>query len=190
MKIVSSSFVISAVSESQFPPEPMPEIAFAGRSNVGKSSLINKLLGRKNLAHVGAAPGKTRQVNFYLVNNAFRFVDLPGFGYASVSRHERDLWKKMIESYFGQKRFLKGCIHLIDARHAGMESDRVLERYLKELNIPSMLVATKADKLGQKEMHSSKKEILENFNEEAFFFSAATGCGCEELWNVIEQWIC
>ncbi len=187
MKITSTEFVIGAMSKKQFPKTEMPEIVFAGRSNVGKSSLINGLLGRKNLARIGKSPGKTRQINFYEINKTFRFVDLPGYGYAKVSKKERNEWQNLIESYLTESKFLTGSILLIDARHPKMSNDIMLWEYLFSLNMESLLVTTKVDKLSGNDRAKLKVAAKKNFNVEPVLFSAVNKRGRDEVWNYINS---
>jgi GTP-binding protein len=147
MEITSASFVIGAASPAQLPDSRLPEVAFVGRSNVGKSSLINSVLRRKNLARTSGAPGKTREFNFYLVNEAFHLVDLPGLGYAKVSRTERARWARSIESYLGRRGSLRLLFHLVDSRHPLMGSDDSLIELHRRMDVPVVIVLTKADKL-------------------------------------------
>jgi GTP-binding protein len=191
VKIVHAEFLISAAQAEQFPADHVPEVCFAGRSNVGKSSMINSLLQRKQLARVGNSPGKTRLINFFTVHNgAFRFVDLPGYGYAKVSKSEKDIWKRLIESYLtNQRKNIKGIIHIIDARHPVNENDIMLSQFLFSHAIKSCLVATKTDKLNQKETNKLVQEIMSAYNSKPVLFSSATGKGREPVLDTIEQWV-
>lgn len=147
MRIVKSELQAVAVKPAQYPADDMPEIAFAGRSNVGKSSLLNLLTGRKSLARVSASPGKTRTINFYLVNDAFRIVDLPGYGYARAAKSVTENWGRMMESYLsGRKRLLK-VIQLVDIRHEPTAQDVQMYEYLRHYGLDGIVVATKADKI-------------------------------------------
>ena len=185
--IKSSEFITGAVSPKQFPPDKFPEIVFVGRSNVGKSSLINSLLNRKNLARVGNTPGKTREINFFLINEAFRFVDLPGFGYAKVSKTEMEKWKKYIESYLCAKRDIRVVVHIVDARHPGLENDLLMADFLNSLELPSCIVANKVDKLKKNEIAKSIREITDIFGREPILFSAFKKKGKPELWQFLEK---
>lgn len=191
MKAASSRFVKSALLPVDFPKDGYPEIAFAGRSNVGKSSLLNTLLGRKGLAKTSKTPGKTRTVNFFAVNERFYFVDLPGYGYARVARSLKETWGRMITSYVAEREPLRLVVQLIDARHPPTANDHELLALLDEARVPTLLVATKFDKLNQSERHRSIKAIRKEFelDEEAAVIpcSSVTGEGIRELWGIIEE---
>lgn len=195
MKIAHAEFVISAAQASQFPKDRLPQIALCGRSNVGKSSLLNKLLRRKNLARTSNTPGKTRQLNFYLIKpegrtlKPFYFVDLPGYGYAKVPQAERESWRALIENYFTQSPFLAGALSIIDIRHGVAESDMELLVWLASLQTPSVLVATKADKLSNKHRIEMFRQISASVArlplQSAIMFSAQDGLGFQELWKQV-----
>ncbi len=187
--IKSSEFITGAVDKKQFPLDNLPEIAFAGRSNVGKSSLINSLLNRRALARVGNTPGKTREINFFLVNEAFRFVDLPGFGFAKVSKKEQERWRKYIESYLCSKRNIKAVVHVVDARHPGLENDLLMADFLNNTEILSCVVANKVDKLKKNEIAKSVKKITDIFGKEPILFSTLKKSGKTELWATLERWL-
>jgi GTP-binding protein len=148
-----------AVRPSQYPPEGVPEIAFAGRSNVGKSSLLNLITGRKSLARVSGSPGKTRTINFYLCNDEFRIVDLPGYGFARVSKAESEKWGRMMESYLEHRPDLIKVIQLVDIRHKPSAQDVQMYDYLKYYGLSGIVVATKADKVSSNERARNIKEI-------------------------------
>ncbi len=188
MIIHSAEFLISAAGAAQFPLDDLPEIAFAGRSNVGKSSLINKLLGRRSLARTSNKPGKTRQINFYLINENLRFADLPGYGYAKVSHDERESWRRLIEAYLNSRPNLRGVIQIVDARHPDQQNDVVLSKFLFSLGVRSWIAANKTDKLKRTELANSLKIIKESYGKGALPVSAETGEGVEELWTLIESW--
>ena len=152
IKIKKSELETVAVKPSQYPPAGLPEIAFAGRSNVGKSSLLNLLTGRKALARVSGSPGKTRTINFYKVNDAFRIVDLPGYGYAQISKSVSENWGEMMESYLSNREGLKKVIQLVDVRHAPSAQDVQMYEYLKYYGLDGIVVATKADKVSRNEL--------------------------------------
>ena len=152
IKIKKSELETVAVKPSQYPPAGLPEIAFAGRSNVGKSSLLNLLTGRKALARVSGSPGKTRTINFYKVNDAFRIVDLPGYGYAKISKSVSENWGEMMESYLSSREGLKKVIQLVDVRHAPSAQDVQMYEYLKYYGLDGIVVATKADKVSRNEL--------------------------------------
>src|SRR5437899_5036054 len=147
MKISTAVFVASAVSPAQYPRQPLPEVAFAGRSNVGKSSLINTLVHRKNLVKTSATPGKTRAINFFLVNQRFLLVDLPGYGYARVPREIQASWRPMVETYLQRRDTLRAVVHIVDLRHAPTEQDQQLHEWLQHQGVMIVVVATKADKI-------------------------------------------
>ncbi len=187
--IKSSEFITGAVDPKQFPPNNLPEIAFAGRSNVGKSSLINSLLNRKGLARIGNTPGKTREINFFLINEAFRFVDLPGFGYAKVSKKEKAKWRKYIESYLCAGRNIKVIVHVVDARHPGLENDLLMADFLNNTELPSCIVANKVDKLKKNAIAKSVREITDIFGKEPILFSVLKKRGKAELWNTLDRYL-
>jgi len=189
MIIHSAEFMLGAAWAKQFPQDNLPEIAFVGRSNVGKSSLINKLLGRKQLARVSNKPGKTRQINFYLINESFRFADLPGYGYAKVSHNEREEWRKLVETFLRSRPCLRGVIQIVDARHPDQQSDMTLSRFLFSLGVRSWIVANKMDKLKRMERVESLKTIKESHGKDAISVSAETGEGIEALWDLLAQWM-
>ena len=149
MNINKSELEAVAVKPNQYPPEGVAEIAFAGRSNVGKSSLLNLLTGRKKLARVSGSPGKTRTINFYRVNDAFRIVDLPGYGYAKVSKSVSEGWGEMMERYLEQRESLRKVIQLVDIRHAPSKQDVEMYQYLRHFGLDGIVVATKADKISR-----------------------------------------
>lgn len=148
-----------AVKKSQYPEDNVPEIAFAGRSNVGKSSLLNLLTNRKSLARVSGAPGKTRTINFYRINDAFRIVDLPGYGYAKISKSISENWSDMMEEYFQNRQGLKKVVQLVDIRHAPSAQDVQMYEYLRHYGLDGLVVATKADKVSRNEMQKCMKTI-------------------------------
>ena len=175
---------------SQLPESTVSEIAFAGRSNVGKSSLINKLLNRKNLARVSSVPGKTVTINFYKVDD-IRFVDLPGYGYAKVSFEEKERWSELMESYFNSGRNIKLVIQLVDMRHPVTKDDISMMDFMSHYGIKFAVVATKSDKLNKTEYNSRKealKEELKQFENVSFLpFSSVNGEGVQELKQIIEE---
>lgn len=191
MKIKSSEFVISAVGPKQYPDEGLPEVALAGRSNVGKSSLINRMLLRKNLARTSSQPGKTQQLNYYRINGELFFVDVPGYGYAKVSRTEREAWGRMIENYLMNREPLKLVILLVDLRHPPTALDRSMYDWLSHYGIPLCVVGTKADKLSRSQLPKHTKQVRETLGmpkgQPLVLFSSETGAGRDELWSIIEQ---
>lgn len=191
MRITSAEFVISAVAPDQYPAGIGPEIAFVGRSNVGKSSLINTLLTRHALAKISRTPGKTRTINFFHVNKKLGFVDLPGYGFAQVSRTERAAWGPMVERLFQRRRELAGVIQLLDVRHRPSVEDQNTRSWLGQWNLPILLVATKVDKIGRPQRPNHLKQIVASLNltEETLpvLFSAHTGEGREKVWDWIRH---
>jgi GTP-binding protein len=182
--VVQAEFVISAVSERDFPLEGIPEVVFAGRSNVGKSSLINRLAGNERLARISSAPGKTQSVNFYRLNGSFFFVDLPGFGYARARKSVIQRWKKLIEQYFQNRSAIVLAIQLVDSRMPPTSLDLRLSEWLERLKIPRMLVATKSDKLSNSQKGAQSRIISDFFGGQPIVMSsAATGTGCREIWK-------
>ena len=190
MKIKSSEHEITAVRPAQYPEEGLPEVAFAGRSNVGKSSMINSLLNRKKLAYVGNTPGKTRQLNFFIVNNEFRLVDLPGYGYAKVSKAEKESWSKLANTYFDTRENLRLIVHLIDIRHKPSEKDREMSKWLIHSNIPYAVCAVKSDKLSRGQYKKQATQIIKELNlphDTPFvIYSSTKREGIKELWDIIE----
>jgi GTP-binding protein len=191
MRITSAEFVTSAVTPVQYPADVGPEVAFVGRSNVGKSSLINTLLNRRGLAKTSGTPGKTRTINFFRVNGKLGFVDLPGYGFAQVSRTERATWGSMVEQFFRTRQRLEGVVHLIDVRHAPTAEDQRTRAWLLQWQRPLLVVATKVDKIGRPQRSSHLKPIVERLSLDAdapiLVFSAQTGEGREDIWEWIRQ---
>jgi GTP-binding protein len=191
MKITSSEFVISAVRPEQYPSDGMPEIALAGRSNVGKSSLINRLINRKNLARTSAQPGKTQQLNYYRINNALYFVDFPGYGYAKVSKSERAAWGRMIETYLAERRQLALVMQIVDSRHEPSADDVLMFNWLAHYQIPVCIVATKVDKISRNSWDKQKKVIRQKLGAPGhvpfILTSAETGLGRDEVWEQINR---
>jgi len=182
---ILSEYLLSATGPEHFPEEGRPEIAFLGRSNVGKSSLINALLGQKALAFTSSKPGCTQAINFYRVDSSYNFVDLPGYGYARVSKDQMLEWKKLIESYLLERQTLELSILILDARRGWMEPDLELKRWLEAHGKPSLVVATKMDKLkNQSEMQHCLKTLRESADE-VMLCSAETGRGVREIWQAI-----
>jgi len=189
MRIHTAEFLLSAGRAEQFPRGARPEVAFAGRSNVGKSSLINQLLGRRALARTSSTPGRTRTINFYAVNDAFLFVDLPGYGYAKVSRAVQEEWWAVVETYLADRVPLRGVVHLTDARHPPTEQDRQLQEFLAAVRVPCVHVLTKGDKVPRGQRAAAlraARETLGPVARAAIVFSAETGEGVADLWRAIE----
>ncbi len=190
MGIKGAEFVTSAVKPSQYPPEEHPEIAFAGRSNVGKSSLINKLVNRKGLVKTSSTPGRTQLINFFLINNSLSLVDLPGYGYAKVPAAVRAAWGPMVRTYLETRKSLKGVVLLQDLRRRPKDMDLDFLDWLEENGLPCILVATKADKVKQSVQAKTLKSLLSALPPEAprpILFSALTGRGREELWAALSR---
>lgn len=186
MKIVSAEFTKSSFSSLHWPADVRPEIAFLGRSNVGKSSLINSLLLRKGLARTSNTPGRTQSINFFLVNDQFYFADLPGYGYAKVSKTMRGDWGVMAEEYLAQRQQLALCVQLMDSRHLPTALDIQLNDWLTFNDKPRLIVATKADKLSRNELARSLKAAAQALGGSRILpYSAATGKGRDELWSEI-----
>ncbi len=173
-------------------PERLPEIAFAGRSNVGKSSLINTLLNRKGLAKTSSTPGKTRAINFYRINNSFYMVDLPGYGFAKVSKKERMDWKGLVEGYFTGGREIRGVLLVVDMRRGLEEEEYMVLEWMDHLSIPVAIVLTKADKLSRNAQAKQLREVesaLRGIDCEVIPFSSLTKGGRKEVWKVIQGWL-
>lgn len=192
MKIINAEFIISAVSPAQYPEDALPEIALAGRSNVGKSSLINKMINRKNLARTSSQPGKTQTLNYYRINDILYFVDLPGYGYAKVSRTKRAEWGKFIEGYLTHREPLKLLMHLIDLRHPPSSDDIAMYEWAKHIGLTVCVVTTKADKVPkgrwQKHVKIIKEDLGFDPQDKLIVFSSETGMGRDELWaHILEQ---
>jgi GTP-binding protein len=172
------------------PPSELPEIAFAGRSNVGKSSLLNRLVHRKKFARVSNTPGRTREVNFFKVNGSFLLVDLPGYGYARISKERRAEWRPLIESYLKSTDQLRGVVQLLDSRHDPSPDDLQMLDYLGELGVPTVIVLTKIDKLAAKERQRQRAHLAGAVgvdDDQIIAFSATTGEGRNELAEAIES---
>lgn len=193
MKVRHVEMVISAVRPEQYPDDGLPEFALAGRSNVGKSSFINKMINRKSLARTSSKPGKTQTLNFYKIENQLFFVDVPGYGYAKVSKKEREAWGKMIEKYLTGRSVLQAVILIVDLRHPPTADDQMMYDFLKHYNIPAIVVATKADKIPKGKWDKHKKVVRETLEMEKrdpiILFSAETGVGVEETWTEIQKFM-
>lgn len=189
MKIKSSDIVISAMSPSQYPDDSLPEIAFVGRSNVGKSSTLNTLLGRKGLARVSSTPGKTRTINFFIINEEFYLVDLPGYGYARVSKTERASWGKVIETYLSSRKNLQEVILLVDIRHEPTKDDKMMYEWIKHYGYGNIVIATKSDKISRGKYQRHVKIIREKLgmDKEAKVIplSSLKREGIDEAWKSI-----
>ena len=189
MIIKNSEFIISAVKRHQYPIDGRNEIAFVGRSNVGKSSIINALTNRRKLAKVSQTPGKTRLINFFLINNDFYLVDLPGYGYAKVSKKEKESWGKTIETYLTDRDELKRVILLVDSRHKPTADDIMMYEWIKHFGYECVVIATKADKIsrGQYQKHMSviRKKLQLEKEEKIIPISSSKKTGVEDVWNEI-----
>lgn len=176
---------------SKIPDNQLPEVAFAGKSNVGKSSLINALMNRKNLARTSSQPGKTQTINFYNINNALYFVDLPGYGYAKVSLEIKAKWGKMIENYLKKSKQLKLVFLLIDIRHEPSENDRVMYNWIRDMGFAPVIIATKLDKINRSQIQKQVKLIREGLkagSETVIIpFSAETKQGRDEIYALLDQ---
>ncbi len=190
MIIKRSDLETVAVKPSQYPPENLKEIAFAGRSNVGKSSLLNLITNRKKLARVSGSPGKTRTINFYIINDEFRIVDLPGYGYAKVSKSMSEGWGEMMETYLAGRPNLVKVIQLVDIRHAPSKQDVEMYNYLRHYGLDGIVVATKADKISRNQLPKHIKEIRQTLKlsqeDKVIPVSALKKTGYEELLDVME----
>lgn len=188
MEIKTAEFELTAFKPDQYPNHSSPEIALVGRSNVGKSSLINTLVNRKNLARESGTPGKTRGLNFYNIDHRLYFVDLPGYGYAKVSKAEQEFWGRMIETYLNTRNQLKLIIMMVDIRHTPSVDDQTMYQWLTEQNKPNLVVATKLDKITRSQVQKRLKDIRDTLklSEGALVsFSAETKQGRDEIWNRI-----
>ncbi|HEX8706852.1 MAG TPA: ribosome biogenesis GTP-binding protein YihA/YsxC [Pyrinomonadaceae bacterium] len=188
MKVTGTEFIKSAFEESHWPAGSMPEIAFLGRSNVGKSSLINSLLGVKGLARTSSTPGRTQALNFFLINNRFRFVDLPGYGYARVPKNIRAEWGQMATNYLAKRTQLVLSIQIVDSRHEPTTLDLQLQEWLQHHAKPQALVATKSDKLSNNELRKNLERTKRLLSaEQVIAYSATTGKGRDQVWRAIEE---
>ena len=185
----NAQFVLSAVSPKDFLDDGLPQVAFAGRSNVGKSSAINRLLNRKNFARVGAVPGKTVHINYFRIDDAFYLVDLPGYGYAQVSKGERDRWGKLMEDYFARPELLTLGVMIVDARHKPTADDQTMARWFRDTGRPLVVAANKLDKLKKSEIEPNLQLIRDTLElgegDPVIPFSAEKGTGREELLSAI-----
>lgn len=192
MKITSAEFLISAVSSKQYPNTGFPEIALAGRSNVGKSSFINRLIGRKNLVRTSSKPGKTRTLNYYTINESFYFVDVPGYGYAKVSKTEREKWGKMMEEYFQEREVLQAVVLVVDGRHKPTADDVQMVEYIRYLEIPLIVICTKMDKITNNKQAQALKQMkkaLPDGDYPVIPFSSVTGLNKEKVWDTLYPYL-
>lgn len=193
MKIQSAAFLTSAAKPADYPSGDLPEVAFLGRSNVGKSSLINSLLNRRRLAQTSRTPGKTRTINFFEVNGTFHLVDLPGYGYARISRSLHAGWEKMLETYLSGRQSLRGAVLLVDLRHPPTKLDCQMKYWLDHYGCPTVVVATKADKVGTSRHRKHLREIREGLpvkeHQLLLTCSARTGFGKDRLWSALRSFL-
>ncbi len=186
-----SRFEITAVRPEQYPAGDMPEIAFVGRSNVGKSSIINKLLNKRGLARVSSEPGRTRGINFYNIDDVLYFVDLPGYGFAKVSKEEKASWGRMIETYLNNRKQLKMVLMLVDIRHQPTADDKTMYDWITKMDKLHMVIATKADKIARGRIQGRLSEIRKTLGVSAgtnlIAFSSETGQGRDQVWQEIER---
>ncbi len=189
INLQKAEFILSAASPKDFVKDGLPQVAFAGRSNVGKSSVINRLLNRKNFARVGADPGKTIHINYFKIDGAFYLVDLPGYGYAKVSKSERDRWGKLMESYFAHPELMTLGVMIVDSRHKPTADDCTMAQWFKDTGCPLVVVANKLDKLKKSEIEPNLQTIRDTLelDEETTVipFSAEKGTGREDLLSAI-----
>lgn len=193
MKVESSNLETIAVRTSQYPTDNRSEFVLCGRSNVGKSSFINTILGRKNYAHTSGKPGKTQTLNFYLVNDDFYLVDVPGYGYAEVSKEKQRKFGLMIEEYLKNRENLKCVFLLIDFRHKATENDILMYNFLKYYELPTVIVATKYDKVKASQKEKTEKSLKESLNilpqDRFVLFSSVTKKGREEIYNILSSYL-
>lgn len=189
MKIRNAEITMSAVNKSQYPTDGIPEIALVGRSNVGKSSTVNTLLNRRNFARTSQTPGKTRTINFYLINKEFFFVDLPGYGYAKIAKSEKEKWGVIMERYLQERDELCAIFLLVDIRHEPTNDDVMMYEWIKHFGYNCVVIATKADKISrgqyQKHMNIIRKKLQMDPNEKILPISSLKKTGVEEIWNEI-----
>ncbi|ELA3158085.1 YihA family ribosome biogenesis GTP-binding protein [Listeria monocytogenes] len=191
MNVNNVELIISAVRPEQYPETDLPEYALAGRSNVGKSSFINTMIRRKSMARISQKPGKTQTLNFYKIEEALFFVDVPGYGFAKVSKTEREKWGVMIETYITSREQLRGVIQIVDLRHKPTEDDRMMYEFLKYYDIPVIVVATKADKIPRSKWQKNAKIVRETLDfdpdDKFVLFSSETKMGKDEAWQFIKE---
>ncbi|AVI18234.1 TPA_asm: YihA family ribosome biogenesis GTP-binding protein [Listeria monocytogenes] len=191
MDVNNVELIISAVRPEQYPETDLPEYALAGRSNVGKSSFINTMIRRKSMARISQKPGKTQTLNFYKIEEALFFVDVPGYGFAKVSKIEREKWGVMIETYITSREQLRGVIQIVDLRHKPTEDDRMMYEFLKYYDIPVIVIATKADKIPRSKWQKNAKIVRETLDfdpdDKFVLFSSETKMGKDEAWQFIKE---
>ena len=190
MKVVSADFVMSAFKPADYPPDTLPEVAFAGKSNVGKSSLMNTLVNRKNLARTSSTPGRTQSLNFFSINQKLYFVDFPGYGFAKVPTEIKKKWKPMVETYLKSRKNLKLVVVILDCRREPSQDDGDLVEWLRFYKISALVVLTKVDKISFGQRNKQKllvKKMLNVEDEHIVLFSAITGEGKDDLWKKIQS---
>ncbi|EDH0745505.1 YihA family ribosome biogenesis GTP-binding protein [Listeria monocytogenes] len=191
MDVNNVELIISAVRPEQYPETDLPEYALAGRSNVGKSSFINTMIRRKSMARISQKPGKTQTLNFYKIEEALFFVDVPGYGFAKVSKTEREKWGVMIETYITSREQLRGVIQIVDLRHKPTEDDRMMYEFLKYYDIPVIVIATKVDKIPRSKWQKNAKIVRETLDfdpdDKFVLFSSETKMGKDEAWQFIKE---
>jgi GTP-binding protein len=180
-------FLKSATQKGEYPKLKLPKVAFSGRSNVGKSSLINSLVGKKGLARTSSSPGRTQVINFFNVEDQWIFVDLPGYGFAKAPKSVRVRWGRMVEEFLREDEDLKLTVMMVDARREPTDLDLVMKEWLEQFSIPYQVVATKVDKLSSNKLRKSLNQIESVFNCSVLPYSAATGMGKKELWRILER---
>lgn len=187
MRIDTAEFMLGAAKLSQLPHERLPEIALAGRSNVGKSSLLNKLTGRKKLARISRTPGKTRELNLYKINEKLLIVDLPGYGFARVPDRVKKAWGDLVESYLNSREELLAIVHLVDSRHPPTKDDVQMHEWIRHYEVPALIAVTKVDKIARGKRAAALKKVRELLEPDeatpVVFFSAETGEGGKEIWG-------
>lgn len=191
MKIIKSDLHAIAVKPSQYPDDDLPEIAFAGRSNVGKSSFINSMINRKNLARTSGKPGKTRTINFYIINDEFRFVDLPGYGFAQVSKAEQRKWGVIIDRYLSQRENLREVILIVDIRHEPTNHDLIMYNWIKSFGFTGIVVATKADKISKGSWAKHTKVIRQKLaiheRDLVIPYSSENRLNKDLMWSILSE---
>lgn len=190
MKIISSDLHAIAGFKWQYPTDDLPEIAFAGRSNVGKSSFINSMINRVNLARTSGKPGKTRTINFYIINENFRFVDLPGYGFAQVSKTEKEKWGKIIEEYLTNRDNLKEIVLIVDMRHEPTNQDLIMYNWIKSIGFRGLVIATKADKISKANWQKNTKVIREKLEIKdvnlVIPYSSEKKMNIDKVWEIFD----
>lgn len=192
MIVKTSEFLISAVKEAQWPKDGLPEVLLLGRSNVGKSSFINTMVNRKNLAYTSSTPGMTRMLNFYDVNHEMRFVDAPGYGFQKKAKSGYEEFERLMQEYFAKRENLKVAVLLLDVRREPNEDDALMLEFIQHYHIPCLIILTKCDKLSNNQIAKQKKVIAEalSFSKDSFcLFSSLNKTGKEEAWKAIEQYL-